>query len=152
MNLQYLDKKGCIGGFTMQSIVSKATEKLANTSMKKNENIGCGIILLDQNDRIIMGTRTDLPPGVYERKIMNGEEFNWTLAGGGLEAYETPTYCIIRELKEEFGIQAGKQTGHVSPVGYHDSYFVRGKEVIPKRNFAFIAKLRDGVILDDFSP
>jgi 8-oxo-dGTP pyrophosphatase MutT (NUDIX family) len=152
MNTQYARKVNCIGGYGVQNIIDETNDILAHKRIKRPDNIGCGVILLDHDGKIILGTRTDLPESVYNRIIQNGEEFKWTIAGGGMEFNESPLYCAIRELKEEFGIEAGKQTTHLKIVGFHDNYFVRGDRVKPKRDFAFITTLKRNTTIDDIVP
>lgn len=43
---------------------------------------------------------------------------NWQLVGGGCESNETPIECIIREIKEEIGL-------NVKIIGYQPNYFLK---------------------------
>ena len=54
--------------------------------------VGTGVIVVDDQDRILMGRRTD-----------NGE---WCIPGGSLELHETLEECASRELFEETGIKS----------------------------------------------
>ena len=57
--------------------------------------VGTGIILLDEQNRILMACRND--------------NQQWSLPGGSLEVGETLEECIIRETLEETGIEINEQ-------------------------------------------
>lgn len=57
--------------------------------------VGTGIILLDEQNRILMACRND--------------NQQWSLPGGSLEVGETLEECIIRETFEETGIEIREQ-------------------------------------------
>jgi 8-oxo-dGTP pyrophosphatase MutT (NUDIX family) len=136
---------------TIEKIIKKTNNILAHKRYF-NENVGCGIILKDNNGRIILGTRTDLPEEVLQRILNNNGELKWTNAGGGLERGESPIYCIMRELKEEFGIEAGKQTKHIEVIGYNDMYTMKNGIIKSKRDFTFITTLKEGTRVEDLIP
>jgi 8-oxo-dGTP diphosphatase len=58
--------------------------------MKQQFTIGSFGIITDDNDRILLCLRNDYPI--------------WNLPGGGVENAETPWQAVIREVKEETGI------------------------------------------------
>jgi 8-oxo-dGTP pyrophosphatase MutT (NUDIX family) len=142
----------CIGGGSVQRVINETNDILVRKRVKRPENIGCGVILTDQEGKLILGTRTDLPEFALKRIIENGEEFKWTLAGGGMEFDESPIFCAMRELKEEFGLEAGKHTTRLQVVGFHDSYFVKYRQVKAKRDYAFIASLKGDASINDIVP
>jgi 8-oxo-dGTP pyrophosphatase MutT (NUDIX family) len=135
-----------------KELVYETTEIL---STRRHRNIRCSssIILLDsKREKIILGERTDLPPGVYESIVKSGRELKWTLAGGGVEEDESPIRGAMRELKEEFNIEAGKQTRCVEPISYRDNYFLKHGEIVRRRDFTFITSLKPGVTVRDIKP
>jgi 8-oxo-dGTP pyrophosphatase MutT (NUDIX family) len=139
-------------GMSVQNIIDKTNNTLAYKKVNRPESVGCGVILLDHSGKIILGTRTDYPEEVLKRILDSGEELKWTNAGGGMEERESPIYCIMRELKEEFGIEAGKQTTHLEVVGYSDNYYLKNKWVRCKRDYVFITSLKHGTSIDDIVP
>lgn len=58
--------------------------------MKQTYTIGAFAIILDEQDRVLLCHRRD-----YDL---------WNLPGGGVEANEAPWECVIREVKEETGL------------------------------------------------
>lgn len=58
--------------------------------MKKTFTIGAFAIILDKQKRVLLCHRRD-----YDL---------WNLPGGGLEAGEAPWECVVREVKEEVGL------------------------------------------------
>jgi ADP-ribose pyrophosphatase YjhB (NUDIX family) len=58
--------------------------------MKQTYTIGAFAIILDEQDRVLLCHRRD-----YDL---------WNLPGGGVELNETPWECVIREVKEETGL------------------------------------------------
>jgi ADP-ribose pyrophosphatase YjhB (NUDIX family) len=58
--------------------------------MKQTYTIGAFAIILDSQDRVLLCHRRD-----YDL---------WNLPGGGVEANEAPWECVIREVKEETGL------------------------------------------------
>lgn len=58
--------------------------------MKQTYTIGAFAIILDEQDRALLCHRRD-----YDL---------WNLPGGGVEANEAPWECVIREVKEETGL------------------------------------------------
>ena len=139
-------------GLRIRDIINETNEIIAYKKVERPESVGCSIILLDRRGKIILGTRTDYPDGVLKKIIESGHELKWTNAGGGLENGESPVYCIIRELKEEFGIEAGKQTTHLEVVGYNNNYYLKNRWVKCRRDFIFIASLKDNVTMKNFIP
>lgn len=57
---------------------------------------GCSIIFLNRKQQVLLLLRDDLPHIPYPN--------TWDLPGGHVEAGETPAECIVREMKEEIGI------------------------------------------------
>ncbi len=58
--------------------------------MKQTYTIGAFAIILDEQDRVLLCHRRD-----YDL---------WNLPGGGVEANEAPWECVVREVKEEVGL------------------------------------------------
>ena len=58
---------------------------------------GCKIALLDRHDRVLVLLRDEKPDIPFPN--------TWDLPGGGRESSETPDQCVLRELREEFGIR-----------------------------------------------
>ncbi len=58
--------------------------------MKTKFTIGAFAIILDKQDRVLLCHRRD-----YDL---------WNLPGGGMNANETPWECVVREVKEEVGL------------------------------------------------
>lgn len=58
--------------------------------MKQTYSIGAFAIILDDQDRILLCHRRD-----YDL---------WNLPGGGVESNEAPWECVVREVKEEVGL------------------------------------------------
>jgi 8-oxo-dGTP pyrophosphatase MutT (NUDIX family) len=139
-------------GMSVQNIIDKTNNVLAYKKVNRPESVGCGVILLDQSGKIILGTRTDFPEEVLNRILESGEELKWTNAGGGMEERESPVFCVMRELREEFGIEAGKQTTHLEIVGYSDNYYLKNKWVRCKRDYVFIGSLKNGTNIKDITP
>jgi 8-oxo-dGTP pyrophosphatase MutT (NUDIX family) len=139
-------------GLRVQDIIDETNEIIAYKKVNRPEQMGCGIILLDKKQRLILGTRTDYPEDVLKKILDSGQELKWTNAGGGMENGESPIFCIMRELKEEFGIEAGKQTTHLEIVGYSDNYYLRNRWVKCRRDFTFIASLKNNTTINDIVP
>lgn len=57
---------------------------------------GCSIILVNQHRQILLFLRDDLPHIPYPN--------TWDVPGGHVEEAETPAQCIVREMKEEMGL------------------------------------------------
>lgn len=57
---------------------------------------GCSIIFIDRERRILLLLRDDVPHIPYPN--------TWDLPGGHVETGETPSECIVREMKEEIGV------------------------------------------------
>ena len=66
--------------------------------MKKE---GTVVIILNSVNKFLLQLRDNKP----------GIEFpgKWSLFGGGMETGETPTECIIREIKEEINLQVAQE-------------------------------------------
>jgi 8-oxo-dGTP pyrophosphatase MutT (NUDIX family) len=139
-------------GMSAQSIIDKTNNALAYKKINKPDGIGCGVILLDDTNKIILGTRTDFPEEVLKRILDSGEELKWTNAGGGMEERESPIYCVMRELREEFGIEAGKQTTHLDIIGYSDNYYLKNRWVKCRRDYVFITRLKSNTSINDIVP
>lgn len=77
---------------------------------------GCKVALFDESQRILVFLRDDDP----EIESPN----TWDLPGGGREGTESPEDCVLRELKEEFGIALGPER-LVYKRRYHREYLGR---------------------------
>lgn len=58
---------------------------------------GASIIFIDDRQRVLLFLRDDFPHLKYPNM--------WDLPGGGVEADETPEACIVREMREEIGLE-----------------------------------------------
>ena len=58
---------------------------------------GCSIIFVDDRRRILLLLRDDIPSIPYPNM--------WDIPGGHVESNETPEECIVREMKEEMGLE-----------------------------------------------
>jgi len=90
--------------------------------MKQEFNVGAFAIILDDQDRILLCHRRD--------------HNLWNLPGGGLEFNEAPWECVVREAKEEVGLDVEVER----LVGI---YSKRNKNDIA---FSFVCKVIDGKI------
>jgi ADP-ribose pyrophosphatase YjhB (NUDIX family) len=59
--------------------------------MKQTFTIGAFALIKDEQNRVLLALRTD--------------KDWWNLPGGSLEAGEVPWECVVREVKEETGLQ-----------------------------------------------
>ena len=57
---------------------------------------GCSIIFLNDKMQILLFLRDDIPGLPYPNM--------WDIPGGHVEKDETPEQCIVREMKEEMGL------------------------------------------------
>lgn len=57
---------------------------------------GCSILFVNEQRQILLFLRDDLPRLPYPN--------TWDVPGGHVEAGETPAQCIVREMKEEMGL------------------------------------------------
>ena len=57
----------------------------------------CNIILLNDEDQVLLHLRDNKPTIMYPNR--------WVLPGGYIEEDETPEHCILREVKEELGME-----------------------------------------------
>ena len=57
---------------------------------------GCSIIFINRRQKILLLLRDDIPESPFPNC--------WDLPGGHVEAGETPEACIVREMKEEIGL------------------------------------------------
>jgi 8-oxo-dGTP diphosphatase len=57
---------------------------------------GCSIIFVNERRQILLFLRDDLPRIPYPN--------TWDVPGGHVEEVETPAQCIVREMKEEMGL------------------------------------------------
>lgn len=74
--------------------------------MNKIIRTGCGVLIFDEKNRLLMGRRND-DPELADSELK--EEGTWTLPGGNLEYGESLEEAAIREVKEEcnLDIKAG---------------------------------------------
>lgn len=77
---------------------------------KQYPKVGVGAIVLDKDDRILLQLRNKSP-----------EAGRWSIPGGRVEFMETVETAIVRELKEELGIDVVVEgllcvTNHIVPV------------------------------------
>ena len=89
-------------------------------------SIGAFAVILDQQRRVLLCHRRDLDI--------------WNLPGGGVESGELPTEAIVREVKEETGLDAVVDR----LVG------VYGKTDKDELVFAFVCRIVGGEIVVDF--
>lgn len=64
----------------------------------KTIGAGCGVLIIDNNNRLLMGRRND-DPLLADSELR--EEGTWTLPGGNIEYGETFEEAGVREIKEE---------------------------------------------------
>jgi 8-oxo-dGTP diphosphatase len=86
--------------------------------MKKID--GTNIILLDEENRVLLQLRDDIPTIPYPNM--------WALPGGHIDAGETPLACILREVKEELGVELNEVTLFVAAersYGTEHTYWAR---------------------------
>lgn len=57
---------------------------------------GCSILFVNDQRQILLFLRDDLPHIPYPN--------TWDVPGGHVEEGETPAQCIVREMKEEMGL------------------------------------------------
>jgi len=57
---------------------------------------GCSILFVNEQRQILLFLRDDLPHIPYPNA--------WDVPGGHVEEAETPAQCIVREMKEEMGL------------------------------------------------
>ena len=58
---------------------------------------GCSIIFVNDQQQVLLFLRDDKPGIAYPNM--------WDVLGGHLEKGETPEACIVREMKEELGME-----------------------------------------------
>jgi len=63
---------------------------------------GCSILFINDRGEVLLLLRDDIPTIPYPGM--------WDIPGGHVEPNETPSACIVREMKEEMGIDL---TGHL---------------------------------------
>ncbi len=57
---------------------------------------GCSLLIVNDADQILLLLRDDIPEIPYPNM--------WDIPGGHVEPDETPEQCIVREIKEEMGL------------------------------------------------
>ena len=57
---------------------------------------GCSILFVNEQRQVLLFLRDDLPHIPYPN--------TWDVPGGHVEEAETPAQCIVREMKEEIGL------------------------------------------------
>jgi len=57
---------------------------------------GCSILFVNEQRQVLLFLRDDLPHIPYPN--------TWDVPGGHVEEAETPAQCIVREMKEEMGL------------------------------------------------
>ena len=57
---------------------------------------GCSLLIVNDADQILLFLRDDTPKIPYPNM--------WDIPGGHVEPNETPEQCIVREMKEEMGL------------------------------------------------
>ena len=67
----------------------------------KESRRGCSILFINDRQEVLLLLRDDIPTIPYPGR--------WDIPGGHVELGETPSECIVREMKEEMGIDL---TGH----------------------------------------
>jgi 8-oxo-dGTP diphosphatase len=60
------------------------------------KNRTANLILLNPNDEVLLQLRDDVPTIPYPN--------TWCLPGGHIEGEESPEECLVREMREEMGI------------------------------------------------
>jgi 8-oxo-dGTP diphosphatase len=68
---------------------------------EKESHRGCSILFINDHMEVLLLLRDDIPTIPYPGM--------WDIPGGHVEPNETPSACIVREMKEEMGIDL---TGH----------------------------------------
>lgn len=58
---------------------------------------GCSIIFVNDQNQVLLFQRDDIPTIPYPGM--------WDVPGGHVEKGETPEECIVREMKEEIGLE-----------------------------------------------
>ena len=61
------------------------------------KRLGCSIIFINDNQEVLLFLRDDNPAIAYPNM--------WDVLGGHVEEGETPEACIVREMKEELGLE-----------------------------------------------
>jgi 8-oxo-dGTP diphosphatase len=79
--------------------------------MKQPFTIGAFGLIRDENKRILLVLRNDMPV--------------WNLPGGGMEKDEAPWQCVVREVKEEtgFDVEVVRLVGIYSKPKHYDVVF-----------------------------
>jgi 8-oxo-dGTP diphosphatase len=61
------------------------------------KRLGCSIIFINDNRQVLLFLRDDDPAIPFPNM--------WDVLGGHVEKSETPEACIVREMKEELGLE-----------------------------------------------
>lgn len=89
------------------------------SQLKKEQSIiivGTGLILIDESNRVLMACRTD-----------NNQ---WSIPGGSLEVGESLQECIVRETKEETGIEVDINELHFNSVNaLNETVYKNGRQL-----------------------
>ncbi len=72
----------------------------------KKIGAGCGVMIIDENGRLLLGRRNE-DPAVADSELH--EEGTWTLPGGNIEYGESFEEAAIRETKEECNLDISSE-------------------------------------------
>lgn len=94
------------------------------------------ILLHDQNNHYLLGTKDVYPPGIYR------------MVGGGMEKGETPLQSAVRELHEELQIAVPEEDLQV--LGTVVTHIASGEEKFIFTSHIFFLELKDhGIVPND---
>lgn len=72
-------------------------EAFTHTIVRSMKRKGCSIIFINDNKQVLLFLRDNKPDIPFPNM--------WDVPGGHVEANETPEQCIVREMKEEMGME-----------------------------------------------